>query len=410
MMVVPLPEGVTLPRRALAAVVLLGFALSGCMATGFSDMTASVASTATGLVTSKPEGEPIPVQLFIASTRRDDRSVGEAVADGGVHHSLVQVTLPARHATGQIETPSFGKADPSKHFILSGARRLTPERFNLELANHISGRVGADRDVLLYVHGFNNSLEEVRFRMAQIVADARFGGVAVLFTWPSQTSLLSYVSDKERATASRDALEALMRDLASVSGVGRVHILAHSMGAWLAMEGLRENAIAGRPDLNGKLGEVMLAAPDIDLSVFRQQMARLEGRARVSVLVSRSDRALNLSSRLAGDRPRLGALDPTKPAEEAELKKLGVKVYDISSFSGGFIGHAVYANAPEVIRNIGARLSTARKGEAAGMAEIDATGEASAPVASAPVASAAPEADTLAPREPIVATPLAPAQ
>jgi alpha-beta hydrolase superfamily lysophospholipase len=55
-----------------------------------------------------------------------------------------------------------------------------------------------------------------------------------------------------------------------------VHILAHSMGAWLAIEALRENAISGSPDLNGKLGDVMLAAPDIDLNVFRQQLARLD--------------------------------------------------------------------------------------------------------------------------------------
>ena len=380
MTVAPPPVSAVVRPRAFAFASLLGLAVAGCMPS-LGDMTASVATATGGLLSSGPQREPTSVQLFIASTRRDDR---QPAADGGVRHSLVQITVPPNHSPGSVETPVYGKANPGRHFILAAARNLTPDRFSAEIATHLSGRVGPDRDVLLHVHGFNNSLEEVRFRLAQIVADARFGGVPVLFAWPSQTNLFSYVSDKERATASRDALQSLMQELAAVPGVGRVHVLAHSMGAWLAMEGLRESAIAGHPDLDGKLGEVMLAAPDIDLGVFRQQMARLQGRARVSVLVSRGDRALGLSSRLAGDRPRVGALDPAKPGDKAELERLGVKVYDISAFSGGFVGHAVYANAPEVIRNIGARLATPRPGEAPAMAQIDATAEGAADASSQP--------------------------
>ncbi len=353
-------------RRGFAAA--LGLGLAGCASVGIGEMTASVATTTGGLFSRAPAGSPQHVQLFVASTRKND---GDAT--GALHYSLAQVSLPADHQAGVVEAPTFGKASAARHVVLLETRNLRPERFESELATHLSGRVGADRDVLVYVHGFHSGLDETRLRLAQIVADARFGGVAVMFTWPSQTSLLSYVSDKERATASRDALSEVLRNLAATPGVGRVHVLAHSLGAWLAMESLRENAIAGMPDLNGRLGEVMLAAPDIDLGVFRAQMSRLQGHARVSVLSSFNDRALNLSSRIAGDRPRVGGLDPRKPEEQAELERLGVKVYDIGSFSGGFIGHAVYANAPEVIRNIGARLAAPRANEAPAMADRVAT-------------------------------------
>jgi esterase/lipase superfamily enzyme len=155
------------------------------------------------------------------------------------------------------------------------------------------------------------------------------------------------------------------------------------MGAWLTMEALRENAIGGHPDLDGKLGEVMLAAPDIDIDVFQNQMARLAGRAHVSVLVSRDDRALNLSSRLAGDRPRVGALDPSKPADEAELKRLGVGVYNLTGFSTDFIGHGAYASAPGVIKGIGAQFTAPRKGEAPAMAGGDIKPADETPVAEA---------------------------
>jgi len=163
------------------------------------------------------------------------------------------------------------------------------------------------------------SYDEARFRLAQISDDGRFGGVAVLYTWPATGSLLDYGAAKENATAARDALTNLIHRLGEVPDVGRVHILAHSMGAWLTMEALRENAISGSPDLNGKLGDVMLAAPDIDLKVFRQQLARLDP-SHVSVLVSSNDRALSISRTLAGDRPRLGGLNPSNPEDRTALE------------------------------------------------------------------------------------------
>ena len=122
--------------------------------------------------------------------------------------------------------------------------------------------------MLVFVHGFNTTFEEARDRAAQIVADTRFGGVAVLFTWPTKHELFGYVYDKDNATASRDGCKALLQEVAATPGVGKVHVLAHSMGGWLAMEALRQQAIAGDRDLSGHLGEVMLASPDIDMDVF----------------------------------------------------------------------------------------------------------------------------------------------
>jgi hypothetical protein len=353
-------------RIRVAMICALVSLVSGCMGEGM--------SPSLGLFDSGPMASPRLVTMFVASTRRDDRRVGDAVGEGGVHHALVMVSVPPSHQPGVIEAPTFGKPNRDSHFALATARAMTPERFTSELGSHISGRVGGDRDILLYVHGFNTSLDEARLRLSQIVVDASFGGVPVLFTWPSESGMLSYVSAKERATASRDALQGLIRDLAAIPGVGRVHVLAHSMGSWLAMEALRENAIAGHPDLDGKLGDVMLAAPDIDLGVFRQQMARLGSAARVSIFVSRDDRALSLSSRLAGDRPRVGAMDPKNTQDAADLRKLGVRVYDLSGLSNGFIGHGAYADAPTVIRSIGAQLAEPRKEDSTAVAVIDARG------------------------------------
>jgi esterase/lipase superfamily enzyme len=313
---------------------------------------------------SEPAAEPRSVAMFVVSTRKGEHGASnETAVESGARFSLQQIGVPPDHTPGKVERPTFGSEDPQKHFVVVSRRGLDGNEFFSELASHISGRIGSNRDVLIYVHGFNTSYDEARFRLAQIAADGRFGGVAVLYTWPAAGSLLDYGAAKENATTARDALTKLIHRVSELPDVGRVHVLAHSMGAWLAMEALRENAISGSPDLNGKLGDIMLAAPDIDLNVFRQQLARLDA-SHVSVLVASNDRALSIARTLAGDKPRLGGLDPNNPQDRAALEELGVKAYDLSGEATGLIKHGTYADAPQAVRTIASQITGQRPQDA----------------------------------------------
>ena len=329
-----------------AALLLASLSLSGCIS--------AVASV--GLGSDGAPQQARDVQIFVDSTRP---LKGDGGTDGSPHFSLATIGVPPGHRAGGLEMASFGAPDRDSDFAVVGRRALDAESFRNAVATHLSGRIGSNRDVLVFVHGFNTGFDEARFRLAQIVTDGGFNGVPVLFTWPSKGSLFGYGSDREAATASRDAMEHLLLDLAALPDVGRVHVLAHSMGAWLAMEALRETAIAGHPDLDGHLGEVILAAPDIDQGVFRQQVERLGPNARVSVFAATNDRALGLSGFLA-ERPRLGAVDPASPEGRAALEGLGVHVIDLTRDSVGVTGHATYASVPEVIRGIGAEIGASR--------------------------------------------------
>ena len=341
-------------RRAIVLpAMLVAVSLSGCVTDKVSEVSASVGDV---FATAEPQA-PRRVPMFVVSTRKGKGDSNE-LADG-VRDSLQTVTVPPGHRPGEIERASFGANSPEKHFTVSAFRGLDDAEFQQEVATHLSGRIGSNRDVLVYVHGFNTSYDEARFRLAQIATDGRFGGVPVLFTWPASGSLFDYEAAKESASSSRDALAQVLVELGALPDVGRIHILAHSMGSWLTMEALRQDAIAGKPDLGGKLGDVMLAAPDIDVSVFRNQVAKLDA-SHISLMVSVNDRALGLSRRLAGDRPRLGALNPRNEADKAVLDRLGVKVYDLADESTGFIGHGTYANAPDVVKRIGAVIGARR--------------------------------------------------
>ena len=365
--------------RCFAIAAVSAPLLGGCVSEGF-DMVDGHVNNAVSFVAA-PSGTPLRVPIFVASTRR-----GEAAADtdGRARFSLIAMGVPPGHRAGAIERPSFGAADPRRHFSLISRSPMEEDEFLGEIASHVSGRVGSSRDILLYIHGFNTSLDEARLRIAQIAADGRFSGVTALFVWNSRGGLFAYeIGQGSRHRRQRRARQAARRS-SRTPGVGRIHILAHSMGAWLTMESLRAVAISGHPDLDGRLGEVMLAAPDIDLTVFKRQLARVDPK-HVSIFIAGNDRALSISSRIAGNRPRLGAMDPANPSDQAELDRLGVSVHDISSFSTDFVGHGAFAEAPDVVRRIGAQLAAPRADDAETQAVPDFRG--SAPAAAAVLAA-----------------------
>ncbi len=81
----------------------------------------------------------------------------------GPAYSLQILSVPPDHHPGQIERPAFGSADPAHHFTVASPQELSREDFRNQLATNISGRIGSNRDVLLYVHGFNTGLDAARF-------------------------------------------------------------------------------------------------------------------------------------------------------------------------------------------------------------------------------------------------------
>jgi esterase/lipase superfamily enzyme len=369
-------------------VLALGLILAGCVETDIQGAADYVGSFGGGPTMGAPTARP--VQIFIASTRQGESgAAAEALSPDGTHYALDIMTIPPGHHAGSIEEPMWGAPNAKQDIVVANEREMDHDEFRAELASHVSGRIGVNRDVLVFVHGFNTSFDEARQRAAQITADSRFGGVAVLFTWPSKGDLFGYVSDKDSSTASRDALQNLLQDVSTTPGVGKIHVLAHSMGAWVAMEALRQASIAGNRDLGGHLGEVMLAAPDIDMDVFAAQMKHLRP-AKVTVFATANDRALSLSSAIAQSRQRVGAINASNPRDRKALEALGAKVYDLSRFSDGFIDHGAYADTPDVLHAIGAQMATPRAQDADKMSIIDASGYSDPAAADAQPAAPAP--------------------
>ena len=94
------------------------------------------------------------------------------------------------------------------------------------------------RDVLFYVHGYNQTFETAALDAAHLSDGIRFRGETMVFSWPSRAKLLDYVYDRESAMWSRDSLEQVLSGLITSPNVGRIHIVAHSEGTVVTFLGL----------------------------------------------------------------------------------------------------------------------------------------------------------------------------
>lgn len=297
------------------------------------------------------------VDIYVATTR--EASAAPVYFDGERAPKLafakLEITVPRSHKPGELELPSSGPGDPAKHFTATNIERLDLAPIVADVRRDIMRRPAGQRDVLVFVHGYNTNFADAVYRFAQIVYDSGFKGVPVLFSWPSRGQLLAYPYDRESAYYSRDFLEANLRGIARDIGPGRMDILAHSMGTILTLETLRQAAIRGDGAFGGKLRDVMLAAPDVDLDVFKTLMHVI--RRPVTVFVSADDRALDFSRRFAGDKTRLGAVSAKDTQTIAELEKLDVRIIDLSEVSSSdSLNHAKFASSPKVVQLIGERL------------------------------------------------------
>lgn len=236
------------------------------------------------------------------------------------------LSMPPNRPVGSLPAHSE-KPDPEKHIALVSSRELTQDQFKALLKTSPFSKKRA----LVFTHGFNTMFDDAVIRFAQIVEDTQFSGVPVLFSWPSRGSITDYGYDKDSANFSRDAMESVLQTLAREPNLGGVDIFAHSMGNWLTLETLRQVAIANDTKTLNRLQSIVLAAPDVDMDVFRTQIARLGLlKGKIMLFASRDDYALQASRRLFGGKIRAG-----ENTDIAQFKAIGIEAHDLSDVKGG---------------------------------------------------------------------------
>jgi esterase/lipase superfamily enzyme len=324
-------------RARLAVVILIGL-LCAC--------------SPRGQVTILPEAEATGnvVQVLVATTRGP--AAGADIYARGRSETLrwadFRVSVPPERQPGTVTFPRGETPNPRTDFLTVSADQLADDRAFVAAVNAaLARRPRGNREVTLFVHGFNTNFAEGLYRQAQMAHDFRSPALPIHYSWPSAASVRSYAFDRESALFARDGLERVLGLLAR-SNAEKIVLSGHSMGALLVIEAVRQLAIRREDRVLDKIQAVALMSPDLDIDVFRTQIAALAPREMPFYLVvSGRDRALRVSGLLRGQRERLGSIRDLDRVTDLP----GVVVIDTTDVqgSGDPLNHFAVATSPAMI-------------------------------------------------------------
>ncbi|MBL8349446.1 MAG: alpha/beta hydrolase [Burkholderiaceae bacterium] len=226
--------------------------------------------------------------------------------------------------------------------------------------------VAGQQDCMVFIHGFNVGFDEAISRTAQL---KRFYGgrpmTWVLFTWPSDGSMLpfkAYASDRDDARASGVALGRGLQKLANFLHGSRpedfcgqrVHLMTHSMGGYALRWALQSILGSTGSGLRRLLEHILMFAPDEDDDAFElaHKLRALPDMARrVSVYHNAGDLALVTSDVTKGNPDRLGAAGP-RNSRALPDKVTVIDCEPVLSLRQDPKGHGYYALNTAVRRDV----------------------------------------------------------
>lgn len=296
-----------------------------------------------GFVTSPDQVQEVET-VFVATSRvRNKSNRFDRRRSHKLTYNRYQISIPPSHQTGNIEWPE-AKPNPETDFAIA---TVSPALSNTDFKTNIKQAMSASktREVQVFVHGFNTNYAESLYRVAQLKYDYQAETPIVLYSWPSAARLRLYAYDRDSVLFARNGLEEVLTNLADAN-VGKISLVAHSLGSALLMETLRQIYRDADPHVKSKIKSVVLLSPDLDVDVFNTQIADITPLPQPFVIVgSRKDKALALMQRIAGETVRLGDNMNT-----ARIHSDGIEILDISEFTDGDkLNHFTIATSPSFI-------------------------------------------------------------
>ncbi len=234
-------------------------------------------------------------------------------------------------------------------------------RVDRALTHEINRRlaIGPRKEIFLFIHGVDNSLEFALETWAGMWHFLGREGVPVVYSWPSgvgSVPITAYNYDRESGEFTIYHLKQFLKIIAANDQVERIHIVAHSRGTDVITSAIRELFIAARAagqDMRQeyKIADLVLIAPDLDMDVVGQRLAAeklAEGIGRITIYVSPEDKALGLASVLFSSVLRFGQIR----SEDIQTQiRIGEHINNIAFIDAGQtegIGHGYFYNNPAV--------------------------------------------------------------
>jgi esterase/lipase superfamily enzyme len=229
---------------------------------------------------------------------------------------------------------------------------------------------------VILIHGYNNTFAEAignamafQYRMRSLGAKLN----VVSFSWPSDGKLMpviAYRRDREDAAASGLAFsrgfQRLYEFLTTIPTdavcKSPIHLVCHSMGAFVLENTLWHLGANMRGRLPRIFSQVLLVSPDVDTDALElpTKLGRLpELSRRITIYYNREDLALRVSDLTKGNPDRLGSSGPKHPLDVPS----GVVNVDCTQAIRGLAEHSYYLD--EASRDIAETLKGKREDEIA---------------------------------------------
>lgn len=269
-----------------------------------------------------------------------------------MNYGRALVTLPPNHEVGQIERPNAllfeYKESPDKHVMVRQMHPLEEGEFFSSVDESVQS--AREQSVLVFIHGYNVAFEDALLRTAQLSSDLKFDGVPMLYSWPSTGRLTGYLTDEENVEWSVTHLEDLLHNIKTKTKAEQLHVIVHSMGN-RALLGAVERLALRYPTMQPMLGQVVLAAPDVDVGQFesRYLVPIHQATKQVTLYTSAGDKAL-LASATIHKVDRLGLSGKVIRTYQ------GIDTVDVSQVDTSLLGHSYYGSQETLIKDIRALI------------------------------------------------------
>jgi esterase/lipase superfamily enzyme/uncharacterized protein YjbI with pentapeptide repeats len=303
------------------------------------------------------------VQIFFATDRSKLKDATPAKKFGNDRGTLsfgkCKVSIPHDRKKGDLNSPSIlrfeFREDPEKHIVLLSIDVHRKKNFFKKLAAKIEA--SKKKSAFLFIHGYNVSFENAARRTAQMAYDLEFDGAPIFYSWPSKGKPLAYTVDEQNIEWSETNLKNFLKEFFEMSIAEHVFLIAHSMGTRGLSRAIK-SLLNEKPEVKERLEEIILAAPDIDATVFKRDIAPVitADQQTVTLYASSGDLALKMSRKFHGN-PRAG--ESGKNLVVAE----GVETIDSSEVDTSIFGHSDFVDDRILLTDINTIIEDGKRAD-----------------------------------------------
>lgn len=265
------------------------------------------------------------------------------ITDSSVHYGKLMVPVTVKTAgnapAADLQRVHSEDTDISRNFVDAE-----------DWERSICSTLNTDsRDVVVFIHGYANTFDQTAELAANLGATLHLPGAMAFFSWPSRgwQDPLNYLWDLTAVENSEEEFAGFLARLGRLAGPGRVHIIAHSLGAYgflRALQSATARAQIIEPAIH--FGQIIFAAPDMDERLFRRLVAVVPKIAeRITLYVADQDMAVFASEFIHGDQ-RIGLFPPVPIVEGIDTVEV------LGRRSRVELGHSYFRDAPDVFLDI----------------------------------------------------------